>query len=209
MTVIAKRNVTSIETYTGRFVDLLNPKPEQICLADIAVGLSNACRFGNQVSRFYSVAEHSVRVAEAIEAALHEEAVEESLRNGHGLYERSGQTAFYGLMHDAHEAYTGDITAPMKKTLREVAPFAVQDLQTRLDQAIAAHFGFHYMSLHLPEIKAADDAVMFREAAGLKYSHGIGEHWGNTEYHEPLTDYGWTPAEAERRFLETYRRLTK
>ena len=50
--------------------------------------------------------------------------------------------------------------------------------------------------------------MLLREAAGLKYSHGIGEHWGNDTYFEPLAAYGWSPDEAERRFIETYERLT-
>jgi hypothetical protein len=188
MTSTANRTVTAVETYTGRYVDLLNPDPETICLADIAVGLANTSRFAGQVSRFYSVAEHSVRVAASVPWQ---------------------QLALPALLHDAHEAYTGDITAPMKQVLELAAPGIIKDLQHRLDVAIATAMGTWALYFKDPEIKRADDEIMFREAAGLKYSHGIGEHWGNTEYHEPLTAYGWTPAEAERRFIETYERLTK
>lgn len=189
MTTVAKRNVTEMETYTGRYVDLLNPQPDQISLADIAVGLSNCCRFGAQVSRFYSVAEHSVRCASHFD-------------------ESASDLALHTLFHDAHEAYTGDITAPMKHTLELAAPGALRALQDRLDTAIAEHFGLDAGQLKAGVVKLVDDAVMFREAAGLKYSHGIGEHWGNDTYYEPLTDYGWPPAEAERRFIQTYQRLT-
>lgn len=187
MTVTAKRNITEMETYSGRYVDLVNPLPEQISLSDIAVGLSNACRFGNQVSRFYSVAEHSVRCAEAVAPA-------------HRLA---------ALFHDAHEAYTGDITAPMKRTLELAAPNALKDLQTRLDIAICAHFGwFSPAELKHPHVKEIDDAIMFREAAGLKYSHGVGHHWGNDAAYEPFVAYGWRPDRAERKFIEMYEALT-
>lgn len=178
------RNVTEMETYTGRFVDLLDPQPEQICLTDIAVGLANICRFGGQVNRFYSVAEHSVR---ASELCTH--------------------YPLAALLHDAHEAYTNDITSPVKRTLEAVAPFAVQDLQKRLDIAIAAKFGLHYMDFTLPQVKEADEYMLYREAAGLKHSHGVGAHWGNLQEYEPLAAYGWSPAEAERRFIERYERL--
>lgn len=188
----AKRSVTEMETYTGKYVDLLDPKPEQITLADIAVGLSNCCRFGNQVNRFYSVAEHSVRCA--------------AMTEGHAACGINLPMAC--LFHDAHEAYTGDITAPLKQVLGE----SLREVQHRLDVAIVAELGLEHdlyaIDLKHPLVKAVDDAVMFREAAGLKYSHGIGDHWGNDEYYEPLVDYGWTPAEAERRFIETYERLT-
>lgn len=191
MTVTARRNVYEFETYSGQFVDLRDPQPGTITLADIAVGLSTICRFGGQVSRFYSVAEHSVRCAE------------EAAARGQGYLARPA------LFHDAHEAYTNDITAPMKHTLNAVAPGALESIQRDLDAAIAAKFDLWMPDFRHPAVKAIDDYVMFREAAGLKYSHGIGEHWGNDEYHEPLVAYGWTPAEAERRFIECYERLTR
>lgn len=189
MSAVAKRTVTSIETYTGKFVDLLDPKPEQICLVDIAVGLAEAPRFGGQINRHYSVAEHSVRVADSLQQI------------SYGLQ-------IYGLLHDAHEAYTNDITAPMKHVLELAAPGVIRDLQGRLDVAIADHFGLEPLNeFQLADIKRADDLVLFREAAGLKYSHGIGEHWGNDTYYEPLAAYGWSRDEAERRFIESYERL--
>lgn len=191
MTTTANRTVTAVETYSGRYVDLLNPDPETICLADIAVGLSNACRFVGQVSRPYNVAEHSVRATWEAERMLLSPAA------------RLGT-----LLHDAHEAYTGDLSAPFKHALEQLAPGAVKKIQGVLDVAIGLAFDISPEMFKLPVVKLIDDAVMFREAAGLKYSHGIGEHWGNTEYHEPLVAYGWTPAEAERRFIETYERLT-
>lgn len=186
MTLTARRDVTVMETYSGKFVDLLDPKPEQICLADIATGLANMCRFGGQVSRFYSVAEHSVRCAEELEEF-----------GWKGI-------ALHALFHDAHEAYTGDIVAPLKVVLGD----SIRDAQARLDVAIARRFGLHVERLKHWGVKTVDDQMLFAEAAGLKYSHGIGEHWGNYEYHEPLVAYGWSPAEAERRFIECYERLS-
>ncbi len=50
-------------TNSGKKVDLLHPDPSQICLEDIAHGLSNLCRFNGQINRFFSVAEHSMYVA--------------------------------------------------------------------------------------------------------------------------------------------------
>lgn len=186
MTITAKRNVTEMETYSGRYVDLVHPLPEQISLSDIAVGLANACRFGNQVSRFYSVAEHSVRCAEAVKSDY----------------------KLAALFHDAHEAYTGDITAPMKRTLELAAPNALKDLQTRLDVAICVHFGrFTPMDLKAEPVKTVDDLIMFREAAGLKYSHGVGHHWGNDIAYEQFAAYGWTPERAERKFIEAFELL--
>lgn len=179
----AVRNIPTLETYSGKFLDLSDPQPKDICLADIAVGLANTCRFGGQVTRFYSVAEHSVRCAD--EAAWT------------GL-------ELACLLHDAHEAYTGDLTAPLKHVLGD----SVREIQNRLDAAISEALRVDPELFKSPFVKAIDDKLLFHEAAGLKYSHGIGEHWGNHDYLEPLTAFGWTPADAERRFIETYERLT-
>jgi hypothetical protein len=96
----------------------------------------------------------------------------------------------------------------MKRTLELAAPHALKDLQTRLDVAICVHFGrFSPGRLKSTHVKEIDDLIMFREAAGLKYSHGIGPHWGNAERYEPFVAYGWRPERAERMFIETYEAL--
>ena len=81
-------------THTGRHVDPLNVRAEDICLEDIAFALSNLCRFGGHV-RFYSVAEHCVRVCRAAPPELQRAA----------------------LLHDAAEAYIGDIIRPLKRSI--------------------------------------------------------------------------------------------
>lgn len=187
MTVVARRNITEIETYSGRFVDLLDPQPDQISITDIAVHLSNIVRFGGGVSRFYSVAEHSVRCAElASDAAL----------------------KMACLLHDAHEAYTLDLPAPLKRVLDIEAPGVVAALQSRLDGAIGEALGVWYGDFKHPIVKSIDDYIMYREAAGLKYSHGIGPHWANDTYYEPMVAYGWSPPEAEGRFITCYEQLS-
>jgi len=84
-----------ISTYTGRRFDLIDPQPETICIRDIVQGLSHCCRFTGQVSRFYSVAEHSVNVAFLLPDHLR----------------------MIGLIHDAAEAYYGDVNTVLKSLL--------------------------------------------------------------------------------------------
>jgi hypothetical protein len=86
---------------SGNYVDLLVPDYEQIEAEDIAHHLSMLCRYGGGVRRFYSVAEHCCLV--------------------HDLLAWQGQDPEIvkaGLLHDAAEAYLGDIIAPLKYTLR-------------------------------------------------------------------------------------------
>lgn len=192
----ANRNVTELETYSGQYVNLLAPEPASIRLEDIAVGLANTCRYGGQVSRFYSVAEHAVRVSEMV----------------HESY------ALYALHHDSHEAYIGDVIAPMKKVIRlsqsrepETSDTdAVSAMAWKLDNAIGQALGLEdfHSTIKSPVIKAADDEAMYHEAAALKWSHGVGEHWLNFEARVPWAGIGWSPARAERLFVERHEELT-
>jgi 5'-deoxynucleotidase YfbR-like HD superfamily hydrolase len=188
MSVVAKRNVHELETYTGHYVDLLNPDPATICVEDIANHLANICRFGGAVTRFYSVAEHAVRVSRLVPCGLE----------------------LAGLHHDSHEAYMGDIIAPLKTVFKEAAPGVLEQIALQLDGAIEQALGIWLAvpnSVEHDAVKRADDEAMFHEAAALKYSHGRGEHWGNDEYFKPYAGIGWSPAKAEREFLKRHHEL--
>jgi hypothetical protein len=86
-----------LQTVSGRRVNPFDPDPEQLVVEDIARALANQCRFGGHCRVFYSVAQHSVIVAWLVE-------------------ERGGdvEDVFAALMHDAGEAYLGDMPHPMK-----------------------------------------------------------------------------------------------
>jgi 5'-deoxynucleotidase YfbR-like HD superfamily hydrolase len=89
----------AVETYTGRGFDVFDPDPATVALDDIAAGLAHTCRFGGHPQRFYSVAEHSLYVATEL------------------ADEGDGRLALLGLLHDAGEAYVGDIPRPVKRRL--------------------------------------------------------------------------------------------
>lgn len=84
-------------TASGRQFFLADPRPEDVCIEDIAHALSNICRFGGHCRIFYSVAQHAVLVSRLV-APKH---------------------AYLGLHHDDAEAYTGDMIRPLKKLLRD------------------------------------------------------------------------------------------
>lgn len=81
------------ETYTGQKFWPLDPRKEDINLYDIAWALSHICRFGGHALCFYSVAQHSIWVSRHVPPEL----------------------ALAGLLHDAHEAYVGDMIRPLKR----------------------------------------------------------------------------------------------
>jgi hypothetical protein len=91
---------TAIVVYSGEAFDIFNPQTWVFDIDDIAKALSNTCRFAGHVE-FYSVAEHCMRVSDYLKAAGYAEHVQ-----------------LLGLMHDAIEAYIGDIPRPIKKTFK-------------------------------------------------------------------------------------------
>jgi uncharacterized protein len=108
-------------TYSGRRFWPAFPRPEDVALEDIAHALSRLCRFGGHIGPHYSVAEHSVRVAQAI------------LRE-------TGDTdlACEGLFHDAAEAYGGDVIWPVKVLLGEAY---AERVERPIDRAVRLRFG--------------------------------------------------------------------
>ena len=86
-----------LQTVSGRWVNPFDPDPEQLDAGDIARALANQCRFGGHSRVFYSVAQHCVIVSRVVE-------------------ERGGdvEDVFAALMHDAGEAYLGDMPHPIK-----------------------------------------------------------------------------------------------
>ena len=90
-------NETWLETFSGEKFYLFYPEKSKVCLVDIAHALSQLCRYNGHTSHFYSVAEHSIHVAQHLE--------------DEGF---SPEIALAGLMHDAAEAYVGDIISPIK-----------------------------------------------------------------------------------------------
>lgn len=177
---------TSIETYSGLYLDYLDPQPEQIELVDIARGLAFECRYGRQVTTFYSVAEHALYVCELVSNVGYPE------------------LAFAALHHDSAEAYMGDLTKPMKWALDGSL---VKKIDTGISEAIAEKFGFIADSLAHRVIKQCDVYALRREAATLKWSHGTGPHWGWDEALAPLPGIGLSPTEAERAFINKHEEL--
>jgi len=93
-------------TASGRTIYLTDPRPGDFAIEDIAHGLSRVCRFGGHVTcGFYSVAQHSVFVSRLVEEALS------------GKPDLARDVAKRGLLHDAAEAYLGDVISPLKKLL--------------------------------------------------------------------------------------------
>ena len=129
-----------LQTYTGRAVWPFDPTPESIAVEDIAHALAMICRFGGHCCAYYSVAEHSLLVASQV----------------------SPPTRLAALLHDAAEAYLGDMPRPLKPRLH-----AFCDAEDRLQTLIYNLFGIALSAAQSAEIKHADEVALATEAAHL------------------------------------------
>lgn len=166
-----------IQTYTGIAFDLINPTPDMVSLEDIAHALSMQCRYNGHTRRFYSVAEHSVHVSSVLASA--------------GIEEQR-----QGLLHDACEAYIGDLVSPIK---RLPAFSAFNDLERAIwIDAIAPRFGLSEVLSH--HVKTADRRMLATEKPQVLGTEP--KMWGLTdEPYEGLRLQFLSPVDAETVFL--------
>jgi hypothetical protein len=135
--------MTWIQTLTGRRFDLVEPRAGDVSLEEIAHALSQLCRFTGHCREFYSVAQHSVLVSRLVKPEL----------------------ALAALMHDAHEAYLGDISTPAKLLIVKQPEFDL--IEATLDQTICAALRIDLRDLHHPDVKFADRVALATEKRDL------------------------------------------
>lgn len=162
----------TIAISSGHYFDYKHPAQSEFTINDIAKGLSNTCRFGGQCERFYSVAEHSVIMSKIIGQEL----------------------AFAALMHDAPEAFIGDIPKPLKVMLPDY-----QKIEDEVEAAVLGRFGVQ-LPLH-PRIKELDRKMLAAEQQQVMGSSDKW-HWTHGEHPAEINVQFWSPEEANRRFLE-------
>lgn len=95
------------QSYSGTQYWILDPLAEEVNLVDIVVGLANASRYRGQTQFFYSVLTHCVLVSRAVEKL--------ALERGWSLA-AAKEASLEALLHDASEAYLGDVARPLKRT---------------------------------------------------------------------------------------------
>lgn len=177
--------ITANHAWTGsRYVDVTRPRPEDIVLHEIAVGLAREQRYGGAAtSQFWSVAQHCL-------LALH-------------LAPAGRETSFYAtlLMHDAPEYMLRDLIRPVKINCAEY-----RIIEERWWWAIADRFG---LPLTIPpEVKHYDDMALACEKRNL-ISRDCGPWPGIPEATVAIPGdiLRLTPDEAAWRFLHTAARL--
>lgn len=181
---VSTRRGDWLQTYTGIAFYPLDPRPEEIHAVDIAHQLSMTCRYGGAVDHFYSVAEHSVLLAEY---------AMEQWPEDHGFH-------LAVLLHDAAEAYICDIPRPLKHSL---AMAGYRSIEAGVEDAIDAAYHLAWTEQWRLRLKDIDTRILIDEASVLLQR--ITNHW-SSQLGEPLgiatRIIGMAPWAAEMRFLE-------
>lgn len=167
----------TIMLQSGATFDFLDPWSSDFTIEDIAHGLSNLCRYAGQCRSFYSVAEHSLYVSR--------------VAKGYELQ---------ALLHDAAEAFLGDITRPLKQLLPEY-----KAIEQEVERAILARYG---LPGQIPrEVKWADLRVLAAEQAQIMPSGT--DAWARTGGIEPadIAIKLMRPERAKAAFLRQYWKL--
>jgi uncharacterized protein len=184
---------------SGRRLDLLDPSPLDIEIADIAHGLARVARWNGQTEgpHIYSVAQHSLLV--------------ETLAHQSARLDRKRRLAV--LLHDAPEYVIGDMITPFKAVIGDT----YKAVEARLLAAVHVRFG---LPVTLPAellgiIKASDRAAAYLEATRLA---GFADAEARRFFGQPprlsaviereyLTPW---PAEiGQARYLDRYKKLTR
>ena len=168
---------------SGGYFDLSDPDSEKIRIEDIALSLGNTCRFTGQC-RYYSVAEHSLHCCR--------------------LAKRWGYSfdfQFAALMHDAAEAYTGDVSKPLKIMLSDFWP-----VEKSVEVAVGRRFGV--LPSFEESVKYIDMTMLKAEKKHLFPNHDHGDSLD--AYMDVDVEFEmFQPEEAVIAFLSAFRQFER
>lgn len=176
--------VTPLYTTTrgGRKFVFTNPEGHDYNANDIAHSLSNICRYGGASRYHYSVAQHSVLMAELAYAMTLDPVF-----------------ALDCLFHDAAEAYIGDLPTPIKVQMPKY-----RQIEDRIDAALRKHFRAHHIPVPKVQSEACrvlDKAMFLAEWPVLMGYEDCGGWYPDVEPANVVIE-SWSPEYAKRRFIE-------
>lgn len=149
--------MTWILLRSGHPFDLASPTPDMIRPVDIAYALARICRFNGHTRDHYSVAQHSLHVAELVPP----------------------EHRLVALLHDAAEAYIGDLSSPLKAMLP-----AYRAIEARIWSVICQRFG---IPEEMPECVKQADLIMLATERRDVMPHFLTE-WDSLKGIEPRAE---------------------
>ena len=165
----------AVQLRSGNIFDYANIGEMQFDIEDIAHALSNICRFNGHTREFYSVAQHSVLVSSIVPE----------------------EHALAALLHDAAEAYCGDVVSPLKQLLP-----VYQSILNTVEQQLFKSIGLEWPVAAC--VKEADLTILATEVRDLMMPHD--HHWANLKRFTPTdeTIHALPPGGAKALFLDCY-----
>lgn len=174
-----------INTISGKKFMYDNPREEDIDIEDIAHSLSMLCRYNGHIKKFFSVAEHSVLVSRYVP--------------------QEGKLPLWGLLHDAAEAYIGDLVTPLKHRLVQY-----MNVEEGVEATIFNKFGLEYDDfadeIIPPEVKEVDRRMLATECRDLLGS--LHSEWIIVDEPYDFNIVGYTPDIARITFMARFEELT-
>ncbi|PJE81086.1 phosphohydrolase [Candidatus Pacearchaeota archaeon CG10_big_fil_rev_8_21_14_0_10_32_42] len=167
-----------IQVFSGKKFWPFDPKNEEIDINDIAHALALQCRFNGHCEEFYSIAQHSVLVSKIVPK----------------------DQALSALLHDAAEAYIGDMVRPLKKFMEEF-----KSVEKKVEKEIFKKFEVAGLN---EEIKKADNIALATEMRDLMKRSP--ENWDISSFGTlPEKIIPLNPKEAKEEFLKRFYELIK
>lgn len=182
------RNRPRVQTRSGHYFDPQNASVSKIEIVDIAHSLSNICRYNGHCKRFYSVAEHAVLTYEIARK----------------LWPNDLDVQWAALLHDASEAYVGDVTSPLKAQLPKY-----REIEDSIQDQIATEFNIVWSkhvkeAVHKVDVEAlaTEAPMLFKDVSSWGALDGVDKHTELLRDKFPLTPYS-----ARELFLKTYTQI--
>lgn len=169
-------------THTGRVIDVLHPQIEDIDIEDIAHALAYQCRYGGRCERYYSVAEHCILMS---------------------YYDFLPGRPLAKFLHDASEAYVGDVVRGIKVLLP-----VYQQIEQEFHRLVGLKFGV--TQEEFDETKTADNIMLITEARRImSKSYDIFLEHIDERPNPRINLRFYPPESAEYFYLDRFKELTK
>lgn len=177
----------TMRTWSGVLVDPLHPQLDTVRIDDIAHALSMVCRYSGHVDAHYSVAQHSIEVSLYL------------LQMG-----ASPLCQLMGLLHDAEEAYFGDMSSPLKKHYPDYRKHGDAMREFIYDKYIP---DWRELPMYEDLVHKADQDLYQIERISMLLPYGEAEELCNKKYGRSVIKYGKEPKEVEAEFLRRFASL--
>ena len=210
-----------IETVSGKLINPTNPNAEAISIHDIAWSLSRQPRFaGHTITQTpYNVAQHSVYVADLVLRILEDKQLYATflsdisdVTDDHLFsIDTDEMKSLYlkALLHDGHEAYTGDIPSPIKRIPELTETLKLMEM--KLDHAIRTKFELEELTAsekilikYADKLAQAIEAYQFMPSRGLNWNLPKPSLTMLQQFPAPLS-----PMESYDRFIKEYNSASK